>query len=260
MANVTLPRSNTGNGTATPATASLAGVVAGDLLVCCIACVGSTATSIATPTGDTWVAVQNQAGSGSGVPSFAMFILPNAGAGTHTPSSVLTGTLTGWVLTIFEFTATGANEGLISSAVATSAVAQLLNLFPTNLGQAQPNELFLYTVARIGATTIANPTSGLNNWSPPGYIAGASQWSASQQPLANVQGLSLDFYFGDANNSWPCPYPTGAGLLSAAVNSVAIAAWLNAAATMPSGGGTGCNIGGLIGTYTGPFNAGMVGG
>lgn len=260
MANVTLPRSQTGNGTATPATAALAGVVSGDLLVCYIGCVGSTATSIATPTGDTWVSVQNQAGSGSGVPSFGMFILTNAGAGTHTPSSVLTGTLTGWIIVVLEFTATGANEGLISSAVQTSAVAQLTNAFPVNLGQAQPNELFLYSVLRIGATTISAPTSGLTNWAPPGYVQGASQWSASQAGLANIQGLSIDTYFGDSNNSWPCPYPGGAGLLSAAVNSVQIAAWLNAQATIPSAGGTIVNIGGLGGSYVGPFFQGMVGG
>lgn len=259
MANVTSPRGVTGNGTATPATASLASVAANDLLVCLIGCVGSTATSIATPTGDSWTVVQNQAGSGSGVPSFAMFVLPNAGAGTHTPSSVLTGTLTGWVLAVIELSATGSNEALISSAVQTSAVAQLTNAFPTNLGQAQPNELFLYSVLRTGNTTISNPVAGLTNWAPPGYPLGASGWSASTQGLANVQGLSLDTYFGGANNAWPCPFPQGAGLLSAAVNSVAIAGWLNSQAAIPSAPLT-TNVGGLGGQSVPTFMQGMIGG
>lgn len=259
MANITQPRSNTGNGAATPATAALASVVAGDLLVCVIACVGSTATSIATPTGDSWVSVQNQAGSGSGVPSLGLFVLPNAGAGTHTPSSVLTGTLTGWVLLIFELTSTGAGSVVLSSAVGTSAVAQQTNIWPTNLGQIFPTELFLYAIVRTGATTISNPVSGLNNWAPPGYSQGASQWSASVSPLANVQGLSLDCYWADGNAAYPCPYPSATGLLSAAVNSAQIAAWLNSSATTPDNPKA-CNIGGYSGQYVGPFNAGMVGG
>lgn len=259
MANVTIPRTQTGNGTVTPATATLASVVAGDMLVCVIGCVGSTATSIATPTGDSWVAVQNQAGGGSGVPSFAMFYLANAGAGSHTPSSVLTGTLTGWVIAILEFTATGSGEILLSSAVTTNSVAALGNVIPTNLGQVAPNQLFVYSVLRIGNVTISTPTAGLTNFSPPGYPAGASSWSASQAGLANVQGLSLDTYFGDANSAWPCAYPTASGTLSGAANSVQIAAWFNSQATIPSAG-IFTNISGGEGQIVSPFFQGIVGG
>lgn len=254
-------RGTTGNGTVTPATATLTGVTAGDLLLCIISCVGSTATSIGTPTGDTWVSIQNQAGSGSGVPSLGMFYVANAGAGSHTPSSVLTGTLTGWVIQVIELTATGAGELLISSAVTTNTVAQLTNVLPVNQGQAQPNELFVYSVARIGAVTISGPTSGLNNWTPPGYGPGASQWSASQQSLANIQGLSLDTYFGDTNNAWPCPFPQAAGLLSAAANSAQIGAWFNSLATIPSPGGLVTNVGGGANAQVVPnFMQGMIGG
>lgn len=226
MADVTLVNSTSANGTATPATTTLAGVTVNDMLICIIACIGSTATSIATPTGDSWQVVKNQAGSGSGVPSFAMFFLPNAAAGSHTPSSVLTGTLTGWIISVFEFSRVTGN--LVNSSVNTAAVAQLVNAFagmPTIW-----NEFYIYSVGRQTATI--TPT-----------LTGAS-WSTSVQSQAGVQTMSTDTYWASNQQQGPFPTPSASGLLSAAVNSVEIGAILTTTSGIVT---TNANIGGNTG-------------
>lgn len=260
MANLNVVQSTAANGTVTPATVALAGVTATDLLLCVIACVGSTATSIATPTGDTWSVINNTAGAGATQPSLGLFFLRNAGAGAHTPSSVLTGTLTGWLIVVIEINNTFAAQLVQNGAVAGStATLPASGIFSQSLGQMTYNEMAVYAVVRTGATTLAtSPVSGLNNWAPPGYPLGASQWSASIQPQANVQGLSLDVFVGAANNN-SCPMPSSGGTLSAAVNNVAAGGILTASFTNPSAG-IFTNISGGEGQIVSPFFQGMVGG
>lgn len=253
MADVALAQSSTNNGTATPATPGSLTATAGNLLVLLVAVQGTSPT-ISTPA--SWTQVQNSAGA---TLSTALFIRPNNPGGASNPSATLGGTPAGWIAVQAELTTTGSNEALISSAVTAQATAALTNIFPTNLGQALPGELFLYGVARTGNTTLTGATSGLNNWAPPGYPAGSSQWSASVQGQTNIQGLSIDLFWGTSTEAWPCPYPQGAGTLSGAVASVQIGAWLNSSATSPTTAKT-ANIGGGVGSYVGPFNAGMVGG
>lgn len=250
MPDVTQPRNIAANGTATPATATLAGVVAGDLLVCIIAVLGTSPT-IATPTGDAWIQVQKTQGA---TLSFAMYILPNAGAGSHVPSAVLAGTVTGWILEVFEFTQTGANCGLQGSAVLNSAVAQLTNIFPAT-GNTLSNELFVYAVAR--ATATMTPQNSFQGLSVYGAQTSLAAWSASVLPQAGVQGMSLDFFWASGLGQGVGQYPQASGLLSGAVASVAIAAWLNTIATQPSNND---NIYGNNGVLVGGNYQGMLGG
>lgn len=253
MAGITLAQSGTNNGTATPATPGSLTTTAGNLLVLAIAVAGTSPTA-STPA--SWTAVQNSAGATLTV---ALFIRPNNPGGATNPSSTLGGTVTGWIAVMYELTATGTNEGLISSAVTAQSTAALTNIFPTNLGQAQPTELFLYVVGSLGNNPLSGATAGLTNWAPPGYAQGASQWSSSVQSQTNVRGLTLDNFWGTSAAAWPCPYPTGAGNITNAVASVQIGAWLNSAATQPDTAKA-ANIGGLQGSYVGPYNAGMIGG
>lgn len=245
MAVVTLPNSVAANGTATPATVALTGVLTGDLLVCIIAAIGTSPT-IATPTGDTWVQVQKTNGASV---SFAMYYLASAASGTHTPSSVLGGTVTGWVIATYEFTASGT---LISSNQQTSAVAQLTNVFSASsmVGQTNPEMTFVYAVARATATITAQNT-GLS--SP----FGSSAWSASVLPQAGVHGLSTDLYWGNNLVAWPCSWPSASGLLSGAVASVAIGATFTSTAQQSQNN---TNISGAQGLYVPTFFQGMVGG
>lgn len=242
MPDVTLAQSGSANGAASPATEAFTGVIAHDLLICIIAAIGISPT-IATPTGDSWTQVQKTSGTNV---STAMYILPNAAAGTHTPSSVLGGIVTGWVLIMLEFTATGANCGLQGSAQAASAIAQLTNLFPTT-GQTLASELFVYTVARATATITAQNTWNVNN------VA----WSISVQPQAGVQGLSVDTYWSSSLGQGIGQYPQASGLLGGAVASVAIGAWFNTTAQQPQAGDT---IDGVSGILVGGQYKGMIGG
>lgn len=242
MPDITQPRNIAANGTATPATATLTGVAAADLLICVIAALGTSPT-IATPTGDTWTVISNQSGSGL---SFAMFMLANAGAGSHVPSSVLGGTVTGWICEVFEFTATGPNCGLQGSAGQGSAVAQLVNLFPTS-GTTLYNELFVYAVARVTATLTPQNSFG-------GPLAA---WSPSVLPQAGVQGMSLDFFWASGLGQGVGQYPSASGLLSSAVSNRIILAWFNTIAAQPSAQD---NIGGSSGVLVGGQYAGMIGG
>lgn len=254
MAAITLAQSSTNNGTATPATPGSLTATAGNLLVLIVAAQGTSPT-FSTPA--SWTQVQNQAGNPLTV---AMFIRPNNPGGASNPSSTIGGTPAGWIAVQLELNATGANEGLISSAVlAQSASATLANVFPTNLGQALPTELFLYCVGSNGNNPLSGAVAGLNNWSPPGYPAGASDWSASVQSQTNVRGLTLDTFWGSSADAWPCPYPSGAGNITNVAASVQIGAWLNSAATYPDIGKDAVISGGR-GQYVGPFNSGMVGG
>lgn len=253
MADVTNPRSSSNNGTVTPATPGSITAVAGNLLVVVIAVLGTSPT-IATPTSTgTWTQIQKTQGA---TLSFAVYMQANNAGGAINPSSVLAGTVTGWVAAIFEFTATGANCGLQNSAMQTSAVAQLTNIFASQIGQMNPELLFFYAVARATATITAQNT-GLAPINQQGVITGGPSWSASVQPQAGVQGLSLDTYWGTNLAQGVGPYPSASGLLSGAVASVAIAAWFNATITPPS---IGSPIGGTQGLYVPPFYQGIVGG
>ncbi len=121
MADVTQPHNIAANGTATPATATIASVATSSLLICIIAAIGTSPT-IATPTGNSWVQIQKTNGS---TVSFAMYMLANAASGNHVPSAVLGGTVTGWLLCCYEFTQTGVNCGLQGSSQQTSAIHNL---------------------------------------------------------------------------------------------------------------------------------------
>lgn len=270
-ADVTIAHQGSANGAATPATMTLASVAAGNMLVCIIGVVGTNPTQ-ATPTGDSWQVVKLNQGA---VLSFGMYFLPNAGAGSHTPSSVLAGTVTGWVIATFEFTASaGSNASVISSAAtAFGAITQLTNAFST-LGSSQQmqHSLFVYAILRQTATIVAQNTI-LN-------------WSASQQPQAGIQGMSMDFYFAsnlseespgayqyssigpapvsnsqvinaDTINSGLQGLPSASGLLSASVAAVQIAGWFNDGVTNAQ---EGCNVGGAFGLYVPQFFQGMIGG
>jgi hypothetical protein len=252
MADVTNPRNSANNGTVTPATSGSITAVSGDLLVAVIAVQGTSPT-IATPTGGgTWVQIQKTQGASL---SFAMYYLISAGGATN-PSSVLGGTVAGWIAEIFEFTATGANCGLQGSIQGAQSTTQLPNIF-AGQGQMNPELLFCYAVARLTATqTIQNSGLAPTNL---GLVVGSSPltWIASQLPQAGVQGLSLDFFWGTNLAQGVGSYPVGQGLLSSAVASVQIAAWFNAQLSNPS---VGSPIGGSSGQFPSLFYQGMVGG
>lgn len=254
MADSTNPRNSSNNGTATPATPGSITAVAGNLLVVVIAALGTSPT-IATPTSaGTWVQIQKTSGA---TLSFAMYMQANNAGGAINPSSVLGGTVTGWIAEIFEFTATGANCGLQGSVQTAQSTAQLVNIF-AGLQQMQPELLFCYAVARATATQVIQ-NSGLAPINMQGMGVGTPPitWTASQLPQAGVQGLSLDFFWGTNLAQGVGPYPVGQGLLSSGVASVQIAAWFNATLSPPVAPG---NIGGSQGLYVPPFYQGMVGG
>jgi len=254
MADVTNPRNSSNNGTATPATTGSITAVAGNLLVVIIAVLGTSPT-IATPTSaGTWTQIQKTSGA---TLSFAMYLQANNAGGAINPSSVLGGTVTGWIAEIFEFSATGANCALQSSVQTAQSTAQLVNIF-AGLQQMQPELLFCYAVARATATQVIQNT-GLAPINQQGIVVGSppTTWTASQLPQAGVQGLSLDFFWGSNLAQGVGPYPTGLGLLSSGVASVQIAAWFNTIASPSQVAG---NVGGSEGIYVGPFYQGIVGG
>lgn len=253
MAVVTLVQSGTNNGTATPATPGSLTTTAGNLLILAIATIG-TSPVMGLPTG--FSTTSNNSGA---VLSVGLWKLINNPGGATNPSSTLTGTVTGWVAVMLELTAVGTIVSQIGTNPSNNSTAQLPNVIPTNLGQAPVGNLFVYVVARTGTNTVSAPTSGLNNWAPPGYAPGASQWSSSVQPLSGVQGLSMDLYWGVVPGDYPQPYPQAAGLLSAAVTSTQIAGWYSTNQTTPTTGKDAVISGGR-GTVVAPFNQGMVGG
>lgn len=240
MADVSLPRSNSNNGTATPASPGSITAVAGDALFIVIAALGTSPT-IAAPSGFSTIEIVNGATLSCG-----LFKQLNTGGGAINPNAVLGGTVTGWVAIIVEFTQTGANCGIQGSNHLASSVAQLTNLFPTT-GQTLSNELFIYAVAR--ATATLTPQNSFN--SP------LAVWSASVQPQAGVQGLSLDFFWASGLGQGVGQYPQASGLLSAAVASVAVGAWVNTTASQPSNND---NVNGQAGLYVPQQYAGMIGG
>lgn len=254
MADSTNPRNSSNNGTVTPATPGSITAVAGNLLVVVIAALGTSPT-IATPTSaGTWTQIQKTSGA---TLSFAMYMQANNAGGAINPSSVLGGTVTGWIAEIFEFTSTGANCGLQGSVQMAQSTAQLANIF-AGLSQMNPDLLFCYAVARATATQVIQ-NSGLAPINQQGVIVGSSPttWTTSQLPQAGVQGLSLDFFWGTNLAQGVGPYPVGQGLLSSGVASVQIAAWFNATLAIPQIPG---NIAGSQGLYFPPFYQGMVGG
>jgi hypothetical protein len=254
LVDVTNSQGNKNSGTVTPATPGSITAAAGDLLVVVIAALGTSPT-IATPTSaGTWVQIQKTQGA---TLSFAMYMQTNNAGGAINPSSVLGGTVTGWVASILEFTATGANCGLQGSVQTAQSTAQLVNIF-AGLGQMNPELLFCYAVARATATQIIQNT-GLAPINQQGMLVGSppSTWVQSQFPEAGVQGLSLDFFWGTNLAQGIGPYPVGQGILSSAVASVQIAAWFNAVINPP---GNPANVYGSEGSYFGPFYSGMTGG
>ena len=237
MPDVSVVQSGANNGTATPATPGSLTLTAHNLAVLVIAALGTSPT-IATPAG--WTQVQKTQGTALSV---AMYILPNAAGGATNPSSTLGGTITGWIAAMYEFSQTGANEGLLQSFMLTNNVAQLANVYGAASGQTIPQQLFVYAVARATATITAQNT--------------VLNWSNSVQPIAGVQGLSLDMYWASNLAQGPGPYPSASGLLSGAVNSVQIGAILNSIAAQPF---TETNVGGMPGQLVGQFFQGMIGG
>lgn len=246
MADVVLVNSNSNNGTTTPASPGSITYNAGDLGVILVAVIGTNPTI--TGPGVGWTVIKRTNGS---TVSFALITQPNMAAGAKNPSMTLGGTVTGWVAVQAEFSQCGANGIIQGSVMQTSAVAQLTDIFQAADNSALlPQLLYLYAVARATAT-FTPALAGLN---PPG---GSSGWSASVQPQAGVQGLSLDLYWASglccANNC----VPQASGLLGSAVASVAIAAWAN---TTASNVQEGANIGGSSGILVGGQFRGMVGG
>jgi hypothetical protein len=244
MVDVTIYAQSSNNGTTTPATPGSITDFA-DLTIVLIAAIGTNPT-IATPTGlggGSIVQVQKTQGA---TLSFAMYAL-FSGAGSINPSSVLGGTVTGWIAQIFTFGKTGINCGLQGSAQLVSAVAQLTNVFPI-AGQTLPNAVYVYAVARATATISAQNTS----------VGPLSSWTASILPQAGVQGLSLDFYWLSTLAQGAAAQPAASGLLSSAVASVAIGAWFNTTAQQP--GLAGEQVGGLSGQLVGSQYQGMIGG
>lgn len=244
MPDVTLAQSGTANGVATPATMTLTGATLGNLLVCCVYAAGTSPT-VATPTGDAWVQAQKVTGASF---TTAMYYLVNAAAGSHTPSSVLGGTITGWVILMFEFSACGANCGLQGSNNTSLGVAQLTNIFPTT-GITLSNELFLYAVARTGTNTFTPQNS---------FISPLAVWSPSVQPFSGVQGISGDFFWASNLGQGVGQYPTASGLISTSAQSKNLAAWFNTIASQ--GLGAGEWIGGKSGITVPQHYRGMVGG
>lgn len=248
MPDVTQPHNIAANGTATPATATIANTGAGNLLVCIVAVLGTNPT-IAGPSDNQWSQVQNKSGASL---SFALFIRTNSPGGSIAPSCVLGGTVTGWIMEIFEFTQTNSNTSAQGSAMLTSAVAQLTNIFPTS-GQTLYNELFVYAVARVTATLTPQNSFQQNSIQQ----APLSVWSNSVLPQAGVQGMSVDFFWASGLGQGVGQYPSASGLLSGAVASVAIAAWFNTVASQPT---TETNVAGVPGQLVGQFFQGMIGG
>jgi hypothetical protein len=256
MADITaVSQQSTNNGTATPATPGSITATANNLLVVIIAVLGTSPT-IATPSSaGTWTQIQKTSGA---TLSFAMYMQANNGGGAINPSSVLGGTVTGWIAQIYSFPLTGANCGLQGSTQTAQSTAQMSNVF-AGQGTMSPSLLLCYAVARATATqTIQN--SGLAPLGPGGALVGSSPstWITSQQGQAGVQGLSLDFFWGTNLAQGAGPFPVGQGLLSSAVASVQIAAWFNATLSQPSP--VGANIGGNEGIYVPSFYQGMIGG
>jgi len=234
---VAVAQSATGNGTTTPATTTSITPTAKNLLVVVICALGTSPT-IATPTGGNFIQVQKVSGTAL---TMAMYILPNNPGGATVASSVLGGTVTGWISLIVEFSGATIDEALLSSANLSNSVAALANIFAGNTQIGQINELFLYAVGRATAT-ITTANLFLN-------------WSASVNALAGVQGMSLDLYWAVAPG--PGPFPQASGTLSGAVNSVQIGAWLNSDAAYPI---KMTNVGGTAGIMIPQFNQGMIGG
>jgi hypothetical protein len=185
-----------------------------------------------------------------------MYYQPNNAGGAINPSSVLGGTVTGWIAQIYEYTQTGSNCALQGSAMTAQSTAQLIDIF-TGLQQMNPELLFCYAVARATATQIIQ-NSGLAPFQQ-GIIVSTPPptWTTSQLPQAGIQGLSLDFFWGTNLAQGAGPYPTGLGLLSSAVASVQIAAWFNATLFPPI---VGTPTGGSEGQYAPLYYQGMVGG
>lgn len=243
MPDLALAHSNSNSGTATPATPGSITATAGNLLLCLIGAIGTSPT-IATPTSaGTWTVVQNQGGA---VLVFSLFMQANTAGGAINPSSVLGGTVTGWLAVILEFSQAGANCSAQGSNQQNLGVAQLTNIFPTS-GQTLYNELFIYSVLRQTATITPQ-----NSWN----VANVS-WSSSIQPQAGVNGLSLDTFWASGLGQGVGQYPQASGLLSGAVASRQIGAWFNTIASQSSNND---NVNGQAGVFVPQQYAGLFGG
>lgn len=232
-----LAQGSNSTGTLSPATPGSLTTTAGNLLILVIAAVGTNPT-IATPAG--WTPLRNNAGA---TLSVATFIFPANTGGATNPSSALGGTVTGWGAAMFEFSGQGAAsqyETLVGSAILTSAVTGLSNVFPSGQNIPQSNMLWFYTVARATAT-LATANGGLN-------------WSASQQAV-NANGVQIDSFW--ATNPGPGPFPSGAGTLGGAVASNQVGAWFS---SILAGVIDQTIVGGNAGVYVPVFHQGMIGG
>jgi hypothetical protein len=245
MADVSVRASTAASGTTTTASAPLS-VQVGNLLICYIAALG-TGVVIADPTssGDTWQKVDNQV-SADGTFSYAMYFLPNLTAATHTPSSDLSGstTITGWDMVLMEMTPFPPDAAPQGFTTQLSTVAQLTNIFSTT-ANTLPRECFFYAVGRPTATITRNNTTN----SP------LVVWSASVRTQIGQQGISQDQYFVSMLGQGIGPYPKASGLLSSAVNSIAIGARFISSATQPLD----TQISGKGGFHVGQYR-GMIGG
>lgn len=247
MSDVALVQSTSNNGNATPATTGSITANAGNLLVAVYTALGTNPT-VATPTGGgTWLVGENVGGT---TVTTALFYLPNNAGGAINPSSVLGGTITGWVAAILEFDHTGSNSAKQFSRQLSASTAAVTNIMASQTGSMIPQLLFVYAIGR--ATNVFSPTlAGLGP-------SGTSGWSSSIQPQAGVQGLSQDIYWG---TNMPVPFgywPNASGSLASAAAWKAAIAWFNTIGTPE--GQVGTNIAGNEGLFIGPYHQGIVGG
>lgn len=244
MVDVALVQSASNNGTTSPATPSSITATAGNLLILAITARGTSPT-VGTPTN--WTVVR--AVNGSTV-SLGLFMLANNAGGAFNPSSTLGGTVAGWTAAILEFNQCGSNCGLQGSAILQPAANTVVtDIFASQVGQMQPQLLFVYMIGR--ATNVFTPNFG--GLGP----SGTSGWSSSIQAQVGVQGISQDVYWGTNLAIGAGPWPTAPGTLASSAVYKAASAWFN---TIGSNSSIGSPIGGTSGIYVPPQYQGMTGG
>jgi hypothetical protein len=251
MADVTLVQSGSNNGTTTPASPGSLTTTAGNLLILIIGVAGTSPT-IATPA--SWTQVQKVQG---GSTSFAMYAFPNNTGGATNPSSTLGGTVTGWVSSMFEFNQCGSNCGLQGSLIQSPGTSTIPNIFANQIGQMPPQMLFFYSLFWNGGQTLTPQNTGLAPINQSGVLVGGSSWQGPVQSQANVQGMSMQSFWGTNLAQGVGPWPGAAGILSSNISNREIAAWFN---TTASNAQVGALVGGNEGIYVPTFYQGMVGG
>jgi hypothetical protein len=155
---------------------------------------------------------------------------------------------------MMEFTQTGANCGIQSSAVSyNDSPVTLPNIFGSQIGQTIQNLLFVYSVGCSGATTLTSNNSGTAG------LNSGETWSTSVQTQSNVQGLNLQTFWASNLAKGPGSWPFGGGTVAGGFFSYQVAGWFNTTATQP-GYDVGTNISGNNGREVGTFYQGVVGG